>query len=95
MASGSASEGRTACRRRDRNVRRAQGLCARFCLRRRIQPERQGAGTGTNGVLTIAIDPSRLIGREWLGEEIAAMTAYIATIAERARRAGVTLLPTA
>jgi hypothetical protein len=46
-------------------------------------------------VLTIAIDPSRLIGREWLGEEIAAMTAYITTIAERARRAGVTLLPTA
>jgi len=42
-----------------------------------MRPERQGAGTATNGMLTIVIDPSRLIDRDWLREEIAAMTAYI------------------
>jgi hypothetical protein len=34
-------------------------------------------GTATNGMLTIVIDPSRLIDREWLRTEIAAMTQYI------------------
>ena len=42
-----------------------------------MRPERQGRGTATNGMLTIVIDPSRLVDREWLHEEIAAMTAYI------------------
>jgi len=42
-----------------------------------MRPERQGAGTATNGMLTIVIDPSRLVDREWLAQEIAAMTAYI------------------
>jgi uncharacterized oxidoreductase len=30
-------------------------------------------------MLTIVIDPSRLVDREWLAQEIAAMTAYITT----------------
>src|SRR6185312_2973275 len=42
-----------------------------------MRPERHEGGTTTNGMLTIVIDPSRLVDREWLGEEIAAMTAYI------------------
>ena len=40
-------------------------------------PERQGHGTATNGMLTIVIDPSRLVDRGWLAQEIAAMTEYI------------------
>jgi LDH2 family malate/lactate/ureidoglycolate dehydrogenase len=35
--------------------------------------------TATNGMVTIVIDPSRLVDREWLAQEIAAMTEYITT----------------
>src|SRR5271169_6028468 len=52
-------------------------LAGALCGSGTMRPERQGAGTATNGMLTIVIDPSRLIDREWLREEIAAMTAYI------------------
>jgi uncharacterized oxidoreductase len=33
-----------------------------------MRPERQGRGTATNGMLTIVIDPSRLVDRQWLRE---------------------------
>jgi len=52
-------------------------LAGALCGSGTMKPERQGAGTATNGMLTIVIDPSRLIDRQWLREEIAAMTAYI------------------
>jgi uncharacterized oxidoreductase len=52
-------------------------LAGALCGSGTMRPERQGAGTATNGMLTIVIDPSRLIDREWLGNEIAAMTQYI------------------
>ena len=52
-------------------------LAGALCGSGTMRPERQGAGTATNGMLTIVIDPSRLIDREWLRNEIAAMTAYI------------------
>jgi uncharacterized oxidoreductase len=52
-------------------------LAGALCGGGTMRPERQGAGTATNGMLTIIIDPSRLIDREWLREEIAAMTQYI------------------
>src|SRR5215468_5029385 len=52
-------------------------LAGALCGGGTMRPERQGAGTATNGMLTIAIDPSRLVDREWLRQEIAAMTAYI------------------
>jgi hydroxycarboxylate dehydrogenase B len=52
-------------------------LAGALCGSGTMRPERQGAGTATNGMLTIVIDPSRLIDRQWLHEEIAAMTAYI------------------
>src|ERR1700730_10039216 len=52
-------------------------LAGALCGSGTMRPERQGRGTATNGMLTIVIDPSRLIDREWLREEIAAMTAYI------------------
>jgi uncharacterized oxidoreductase len=52
-------------------------LAGALCGSGTMRPERQGAGTATNGMLTIVIDPSRLIDREWLRQEIAAMTAYI------------------
>ena len=42
-----------------------------------MRPERQDAESVTNGMLTIVIDPERLVGRDWLAEEIAAMTAYV------------------
>ena len=42
-----------------------------------MRPERQDAESVTNGMLTIVIDPERLIDRQWLQEEIAAMTRYI------------------
>src|SRR6202047_3804030 len=42
-----------------------------------MRPERQGGAAATNGMLTIVIDPSRLVDREWLAQEIAAMTEYI------------------
>jgi hypothetical protein len=52
-------------------------LAGALCGSGTMRPERQGAGTATNGMLTIVIDPSRLIDREWLRAEIAAMTQYI------------------
>jgi len=52
-------------------------LAGALCGSGTMRPERQGAGTATNGMLTIVIDPARLIDREWLRDEIAAMTAYI------------------
>jgi hydroxycarboxylate dehydrogenase B len=52
-------------------------LAGALCGSGTMQPERQGAGTATNGMLTIVIDPARLIDREWLRNEIAAMTQYI------------------
>ena len=52
-------------------------LAGALCGSGTMRPERQGAGTATNGMLTIVIDPSRLIDREWLRAEIAAMTEYI------------------
>jgi hydroxycarboxylate dehydrogenase B len=42
-----------------------------------MRPERQDAESVTNGMLTIAIDPSRLVDRAWMLDEIAAMAAYI------------------
>src|SRR5712671_6529562 len=52
-------------------------LAGALCGSGTMRPERQGRGTATNGMLTIVIDPSRLVDREWLREEIAAMTRYI------------------
>jgi uncharacterized oxidoreductase len=52
-------------------------LAGALCGSGTMRPERQGSGTATNGMLTIAIDPSRLVDREWLAQEIAAMTSYI------------------
>jgi uncharacterized oxidoreductase len=52
-------------------------LAGALCGSGTMRPERQGSATATNGMLTIVIDPSRLIDREWLRDEIAAMTAYI------------------
>src|SRR5207302_1336450 len=52
-------------------------LAGALCGSGTMRPERQGAGTATNGMLTIVIDPSRLIDRDWLRNEIAAMTQYI------------------
>jgi uncharacterized oxidoreductase len=37
-----------------------------------MRPERQSGTTATNGMLTIVIDPSPRVDREWLREEIAA-----------------------
>jgi uncharacterized oxidoreductase len=42
-----------------------------------MRPERQDAESVTNGMLAIVIDPSRLVDRAWMIDEIAAMTAYI------------------
>jgi uncharacterized oxidoreductase len=52
-------------------------LAGALCGSGTMRPERQGRGTATNGMLTIVIDPSRLVDREWLAQEIAAMTDYI------------------
>src|SRR5215813_5951870 len=52
-------------------------LAGALCGGGTMRPERQGAGTATNGMLSIVIDPSRLIDRERLREEIATMTRYI------------------
>src|SRR5258707_12998032 len=52
-------------------------LAGALCGSGTMRPERQGAGTATNGMLTIVIDPSRLVDRAWLAQEIAAMTQYI------------------
>jgi uncharacterized oxidoreductase len=42
-----------------------------------MRPERQDAESVTNGMLMIVIDPTRLVDRAWLMDEIAAMAAYI------------------
>jgi hydroxycarboxylate dehydrogenase B len=42
-----------------------------------MRPERQDAESVTNGMLMIVIDPSRLVDRAWMLDEIAAMTAYV------------------
>jgi uncharacterized oxidoreductase len=52
-------------------------LAGALCGSGTMRPERQGRGTATNGMLTIVVDPERLVDRAWLREEIAAMTAYI------------------
>jgi len=52
-------------------------LAGALCGSGTMRPERQGGATATNGMLTIVIDPARLIDRDWLRDEIAAMTAYI------------------
>jgi uncharacterized oxidoreductase len=41
-------------------------LAGALCGSGTMRPERQVAGTATNGMLTIVIDPSRLIDRQWL-----------------------------
>ncbi len=52
-------------------------LARALCGSGTMHPERQGRGTATNGMLTIVIDPSRLVDREWLAQEIASTTGYI------------------
>src|SRR5262249_33093600 len=42
-----------------------------------MRPERQDAESVTNGMLTIAIDPRRLVDQAWMLDEIAAMAGYI------------------
>jgi hydroxycarboxylate dehydrogenase B len=52
-------------------------LAGALCGSGTLRPERQDRGTATNGMLTIVIDPSRLVDRDWLRQEITAMTQYI------------------
>ena len=52
-------------------------LAGALCGSGTMRPERQDRGTATNGMLTIIIDPERLVDRAWLRDEIAAMAAYI------------------
>lgn len=42
-----------------------------------MRPERQDAESVTNGMLLVVIDPSRIVERSWLQDEVAAMTAYV------------------
>ena len=42
-----------------------------------MRPERQEAESVTNGMLTIVIDPSRLVDHAWMVDEIKAMAGYI------------------
>jgi uncharacterized oxidoreductase len=42
-----------------------------------MRPERQDAESVTNGMLAIVIDPSRIVDKAWMIDEIAAMTAYV------------------
>src|ERR1700739_364148 len=67
-------------------------LAGALCGSGTMRPARQGRNTATNGMLTIVVDPSRLINREWLREEIAAMTAYI-TASPPARPGAPVLIP--
>src|SRR5438046_1187625 len=39
--------------------------------------ERQDGASDTNGLLAFAIDPSRLLDRAWMLDEVAAMAGYI------------------
>src|ERR1700744_5050508 len=42
-----------------------------------MRPENQAAATTTNGMLTILVDPCRLVERSWLTDEIKAMSDYV------------------
>ncbi len=42
-----------------------------------LRPENQGQGTITNNMLAVVIDPSRLVDRGWLGDEVEAIAAYV------------------
>jgi hydroxycarboxylate dehydrogenase B len=42
-----------------------------------MRPERQDAESVTNGMLTIVIDPSRLVDQAWMLDEIRAMAGYV------------------
>jgi hydroxycarboxylate dehydrogenase B len=42
-----------------------------------MRPESHDGGTTTNGMLTVVIDPSHLVDRAWLVDEIKAMTDYV------------------
>jgi uncharacterized oxidoreductase len=42
-----------------------------------MRPERQDAESVTNGFLLIVIDPSRIVDRSWMIDEITAMTDYV------------------
>jgi hydroxycarboxylate dehydrogenase B len=55
-----------------------------------MRPERQEGATTTNGMLTIVLDPARLVDESWLKDEIAAMAAYIT--ASPPRQAGEPVL---
>src|SRR5436305_5420792 len=57
-----------------------------------MRPERQDAESVTNGMLTIVIDPSRIIDRSWMLDEIAAMAGYI-TASPRRKSGEPVLIP--
>jgi uncharacterized oxidoreductase len=42
-----------------------------------MRPERQQAEGVTNGMLTVIIDPGRLVDQAWMKDEIRAMAGYI------------------
>jgi uncharacterized oxidoreductase len=44
---------------------------------RTMRPEHQDGGTTTNGMFMVIIDPSHLVDREWMIDEIKAMTDYV------------------
>jgi uncharacterized oxidoreductase len=44
---------------------------------RTMRPENQPLDSVTNGMLSVVIDPSRLVDRAWMLDEIRAMTAYV------------------
>ena len=50
-----------------------------------MRPERQDAESVTNGMLTIVIDPGRIVDQDWMMQEIAAMSAYITASPPRQR----------
>jgi uncharacterized oxidoreductase len=57
-----------------------------------MRPERQDAESVTNGMLMIVIDPTRLVDRAWMMDEIAAMAVYI-TASPPARSSEPVLIP--
>jgi hydroxycarboxylate dehydrogenase B len=50
---------------------------------RTMRPEYQDRGTTTNGMFTVLIDPSHLVDRAWMVDEIKAMTEYVTASAPR------------
>jgi uncharacterized oxidoreductase len=44
---------------------------------RTMRPEHQDGGTTTNGMFMVVIDPSHLVDRAWMLDEIKAMTEYV------------------